>query len=134
MQRYRVLPLVMAGLLLSRAASGQLDPEKRELIQVGVGQALQGASPVDGYGYYYLNEPDFFATNVTLSLALAPVYLDSETGFVGLLGPQTDLGVGVAGGGFADNYYEFHDGQYLPGESFFGDSAEGSVSIYHLFN
>lgn len=134
MRSYRVLPLVVAGLLMNRAASGQIDPEQRELIEVGASQALQGAAPIDGYGFYYLNEPNFFHTNVTLRLALAPVYLDSETGFVGLLGPHTDLGVGLAGGGFADNYYEFHDGQYLPGESFWGHSVETSASIYHLFN
>jgi len=134
MRRYGVLPLVVAGLLMNRAASGQVDPEKRELIQAGFDQPLQGAAPVQGYGYYYVNEPNFFHTNVTFRLALAPVYLDSETGFVGLLGPNTDFGLGLAGGGFADTYYEFHDGKYLPEESFFGHSLEISDSVYHLFN
>jgi len=134
MRRYGVLPLVVAGFLMNRAAHGQLDPERRELIQLGGNQALQGAAPIDAYAYYYLNEPNFFHTNVTLRLAVAPVYLDSETGFVGLLGPHTDFGLGLAGGGFADDYYEFHDGKYLPGESFFGNDVEGSASIYHLFN
>lgn len=134
MQRFGVLSLIVAGLLLNHAASGQIDPDYRELVQLGFSQALKGASPLDGYGYYYLNEPNFFHTNVTLRLALAPVYFDSETGFVGLLGPNTDLGIGLAGGGFADNYYEFHDGKYLPGESFWGHDAETSASIYHLFN
>jgi hypothetical protein len=134
MRRYGVLPLIVAGLLMNRAASGQIDPEKRELIEMGGNQALQGAAPLDGYGFYYLNEPNFFHTNVTLRLAVAPVYLDSEAGFVGLLGPNTDLGLGFAGGGFADSYFEFHDGKYLPNESFFGHDVEGSVSIYHLFD
>ncbi len=134
MRRYGVLPLMVAGLLMNRAASGQIDPEKRELIQLGGDQALQGAAPINGYGYYYLNEPNFFRTNITLRLAVAPVYLDAEAGFVGLLGAHTDLGLGLAGGGFADDYYEFHEGQYRPDESFFGHSAEGSASIYHLFN
>jgi hypothetical protein len=134
MRRYGVLPLVVAGLLLNRAASGQLDPERRESLQFGFDQSLQGAAPVEGYGYYYLNEPNYFRTNVTLRLAVAPVYLDSEVGFVGLLGPHTDFGLGFAGGGFADDYNEFRDGQYLPHESFFGDSVENSASIYHLFN
>ena len=126
--------MVVAGVLLVRAAFGQLDPEKRELIQAGIDQPLQGAAPVQGYGYYYLNEPNFFKTNVTFRLALAPVYLDSETGFVGLLGPNTDFGLGLAGGGFADTYYDFHDGKYLPTESFYGHSLEISASVYHLFN
>jgi hypothetical protein len=134
MRSYGVPLLVAAGLLMNRDASGQLDSERRELLQLGISQAVQGAAPIDGYGYYYLNEPNFFHTNVTLRLALAPVYLDSETGFVGLLGPHTDFGLGLAGGGFADDYYEFHDGQYLEGESFWGHDVEGSASIYHLFN
>src|SRR5208283_2172791 len=134
MRRYEVLPLVVAGLLMNLAAHGQIDPERRELIQLGGNQALQGAAPIDGYGYYYLNEPNFFRTNVTLRLEAAPVYLDSEAGFVGLLGPHTDLGIGFAGGGFADSYFDFHNGKYLPGESFFGHDVEGSASIYHLFN
>ena len=124
----------MASLFMCCAVFGQLDPEKRELIQAGFDQPLQGAAPVQGYGYYYLNEPDYFRTNVTFRLALAPVYFDSETGFVGLLGPNTDFGLGLAGGGFADDYYEFHRGKYLPQESFYGHSLEISSSVYHLFN
>lgn len=126
--------MLVAGLLMNRAASGQVDPEKRELLQAGYDQPLLGAAPVQGYGYYYLNEPNFFHTNVTFRLALAPVYLDSETGFLKLLGPNTDFGLGLAGGGFADTYYEFHQGKYLPEQSFFGHSLEISDSVYHLFN
>lgn len=120
--------------MISRPLSAQIDPDKRELVQVGFEQGLEGAQPLQAYGYYYLNEPDFFHTNVTLRLALAPVYLDSEIGFVGLLGPQTDLGIGLAGGGFADSYYEFLDGKYYPDQSFYGHDAEGSVTLYHRFN
>jgi len=134
MRRYGALPLLVAGLLIYRAAFGQIDPERRELIQFGVNQAVIGAAPTDGYGYYYLNEPNFFQTNITLRLAVAPVYVDSETGFIGLLGPHTDFAIGLAGGGFADDYYEFRDGKYYPDESFFGHNVEGSASIYHLFD
>jgi hypothetical protein len=124
----------LALLWMTRTALGQVDPDFRELLQSGFNQSFQGAAPVAAYGYYYLNEPNFHHTNVTLRLALAPVYMDSELGLVGLLGPHTDLGIGLAGGGFADNYYEFERGKYLPNESFMGDSAEGSVSLYHTFD
>ncbi len=134
MEKQRGLLLAMAVSWLASSALGQVDPALRELAQFGFTQPLQGASPVSAYGYYYLNEPNFFHTNITLRLALAPVYLDSEVGFVGLLGPNTDLGLGLAGGGYADNYYEFEKGKYLPEQSFTGDSAEGSASIYHLFD
>ena len=134
MQKERGLWLALAFSVVANAALGQIDPQQRELVQLGFSQAVQGASPVGAYAYYYLNEPNFFGTNITLRLALAPVYLDSEIGFAHLLGPNTDLGVGLAGGGFADNYYEVRQGKYVPSESFTGDGAEGSISVYHLFN
>ena len=67
-------------------------------------------------------------------MAVAPTYIDSEVGFSHLLGEQTDLGVGVAGGGFADSYYEINNGVYHPNQSFDGHGGETSVSVYHLFN
>src|SRR6202451_700808 len=113
MQKICALLLAMTVSLTTLTALAQVDPDKRELIQLGFTQAIQGASPVAAYGFYYLNEPNFYKTNLTLRIALAPVYLDSEVGLVGLLGSNTDLGIGLAGGGFADNYYEFQDGKYL---------------------
>jgi len=115
-------------------ASAQIDPVRRDLIQLGYNQALEGSSPLAAYAFYYHNQPDFLRTNLTLRLAIAPVYLDSELGFVGGLGPQTDFAIGIAGGGFADSYSEIHGGTYLPSESFDGNGAEISASIYHLFN
>jgi len=134
MQMKSALLLAMTVSLTAFTALGQVDPDKRELVQLGFTQAVQGASPVAAYGFYYLNEPNFLQTNLTLRIALAPVYLDSEVGLVGLLGSNTDLGIGLAGGGFADDYYEFQNGKYLPEQSFTGDGAETSVSIYHLFD
>jgi hypothetical protein len=134
MEKFRGLLLAIAVSWMTGPALGQIDPELRELILAGFTQSIQGASPVAAYGYYYLNEPDFLHTNLTLRLALAPVYLDSEVGLIGFLGPHTDLGLGLAGGGYADNYYEFQKGKYLPEQSFTGYSAEESVSVYHLFD
>jgi len=127
-------PFVWLLLLLPVAAWAQIDPVKRDLVQFGYNQPLQGQSPVAGYAYYYHNQPDFLRTNLTLRLALAPVYLDSELGFVHGLGPQTDFAIGAAGGGFADSYNEIHDGSYIKGESFNGNGGELSASVYHLFN
>ena len=115
-------------------ASAQIDPAKRDLVQFGYNQAFEGHQPLAAYAFYYHNQPDFLSTNLTLRLAVAPVYLDSELGFTGAFGPNTDLGIGLAGGGFGDSYNEVHGGQYLPGESFDGDGGEISASVYHLFN
>ena len=112
----------------------QIDPVPRDLVQFGYNQAFEGHQPLAAYAFYYHNQPDFLKTNLTLRLALAPVYLDSELGFVGALGPNTDLGIGLAGGGFGDSYNEVRGGEFLPSESFTGHGGEISASIYHLFN
>ena len=130
----RVLWLGLIGLLgLALSVSAQVDPDKRDLIQLGYDQPLEGRSPLGAYAYYYHNQPDFLRTNLTLRLAVAPVYVDSELGFSEVL-PNTDLGIGVAGGGFADGYTEIRGGTYYPGESFDGHSVEVSASLYHLLN
>jgi hypothetical protein len=125
---------VAAILLTARKCAAQIDPEHRALIEFGYNQPLLGHAPLAAYGYLYLNEPDFLKTNVTLRLAIAPVYLDSELGLRHFLGPNTDLAFGLAGGGFADDYFETHDGNYYKDQSFDGHVAEATVSIYHLFN
>ena len=120
--------------LLPAVALAQIDPARRDLVQFGYNQAFQGHVPVAGYAFYYHNQPDFLRTNLTLRLAIAPVYVDSELGFVNGLGPHTDFGIGLAGGGFADSYNEIHGGTYYPSQSFTGNGAEISASLYHLFN
>jgi hypothetical protein len=115
-------------------ASAQIDPVKRDLIQIGYNAAFEGHAPLAAYGYFYHNQPDFLQTNLTLRLAVAPTYLDSELGFVGGLGPHTDFALGLAGGGYADDYSEIRGGTYYPSESFDGHDAEVSASIYHLVN
>jgi hypothetical protein len=69
-----------------------------------------------------------------LRLAVAPTYVDSELGISRILDRQTDLGIGVAGGGFADSYDEIRGGTFLPKQSFVGHGAEMSLSLYHCFN
>jgi hypothetical protein len=122
------------GLLFPALAAAQIDPVKRDLLQFGYNQPLEGIGPMAGYAFYYRNQPDFLRTNTTLRLALAPVYLDSELGFVHGLGPQTDFALGAAGGGFADSYSEVDGGQFKKGQSFQGDGGEFSASAYHRFN
>src|ERR1035441_3056196 len=121
-------------LLLPVAASAQIDPVKRDLIQFGYNQPTEGREPLSGYAFYYHNDPDFLRTNLTLRLAVAPTYLDSELGFGHALGPETDLALGLAGGGFADSYNEIRSGKWIEGESFAGYGGELSGGVYHLFN
>ena len=113
----------------------QIDPEKRQLVHIGYNQPIQGKGPLAVYGFYYRNQPNFLSqTNLTLRLAIAPLYLDAELGMTGFIGPNTDLAFGLAGGGYADSYFEVRRGEYLRGESFDGHGAEASVSVYHRFN
>ena len=120
--------------LLPVVASAQIDPVKRDLIQFGYNQPAEGRAPIAGYAFYYHNDPDFLHTNLTLRLAVAPTYLDSELGFGHALGPETDLALGVAGGGFADSYNEIRGGKWIEDESFDGHGGEVSASLYHRFN
>ena len=125
---------VARGLSGPSGVFGQIDPMQRELFQFGYNAPLQGHAPLAAYAFYYRNEPNFFRTNLTLRLALAPTYLDSELGISHVLDENTDLGIGLAGGGFADSYDEIREGQYLPEESFTGHGGEVSLSLYHCFN
>jgi hypothetical protein len=118
----------------SRPALGQIDPVKRELLQLGYNAAFEGHPPLSAYAFYYRNQPDFLRTNLTLRLALAPTYMDSELGILGALDARTDIGIGVAGGGYADSYNEIRRGKLMPGESFDGFGGEFNASLYHLFN
>lgn len=125
----------MAGCLAVPIISpGQIDPERRRVFQFGYANPIHEHGPIAAYGFYYHNQPNFFRTNLTLRLAVAPVYLDSELGIRQALGVNTDLGIGLSGGGFADSYSEIRRGNYLRSESFTGHSAEGNLSVYHLFN
>lgn len=127
--------LCLALLLwLPLKVSAQIDPVQRDLIQFGYNAAFEGHQPLAAYAFYYHNDPEFLRTNLALRLAIAPVYLDSELGFKQLFGPETDLGIGLAGGGFADDYNEIQKGEFLPSQSFSGNGGELSASLYHLFN
>ena len=128
----RSLLLCLALAALAGPASAQVDPEKRSLLQMGFSRPLDGRGPFSGYLYYYHNQPYAHDTR-TLRLAVAPVYVDSELGLKQALGTNTDLGLGLAGGGFADSYSEMRGGRYLRGESFTGDGVKASVSAYHAF-
>src|SRR5262245_38402205 len=122
----------LAGVL---EAFGQVDPTKRELVQIGYNQPLEGHGPLAAYGFYFWNKPEFLqSSNLTMRLAVAPVYVDSELGISRAFGPNTDIGLGVAGGAFADSYNDVHLGEYIREESFLGHAGEVSSSLYHLIN
>ena len=129
-----ILLLFLADCLLPSTAFAQLDPVKRDLIELGYNGALEGHQPISAYAFYYLNAPDYPGTNLTTRLAVAPTYLDSELGIRHVLGENTDLGIGLAGGAFEDDYWDIHQGEYDPSQSFTGYGAGVSLSLYHLFN
>lgn len=132
-----ILPIVGAVGALAAVpwnAQAQIDPEPRQLLHLGFNQSLVNDGPGAAYAFYYWNMPGVPGTNETLRLAIAPVYVDGELGFRGLLGPNTDLGVGAFGGLFANSYDEVRQGNYFRNESFDGNGGGIRTSIYHLFN
>jgi hypothetical protein len=125
---------VLAAVLLAPTARAQIDPVRRDLVEVGYDRPLGGSPPVAAYGYYYLNRPEFLRPELALRLAVAPVYVDAELGIRGVFGPSTDLAVGLSGGGFAYSYEEIRRGEWLRDQSFTGHGGAASLSLYHLFN
>src|SRR5262249_24117298 len=107
---YAISALCAITALAASTARAQIDPEPRQLLHLGFNQPLKDDGPRAAYAFYYWNMPDFPYTNQTLRLAIAPVYVDGELGFKGLLGENTDLGVGVFGGAFANSYEEVRRG------------------------
>jgi len=124
---------VIIGLVLTCATMtrAQVDPYPRSLLQLGYDQSLSGTGPQSLYAYYYFNNPAFLRTNMALRLAVAPVYFYGELGFRQVL-PRTDVGIGLRGGAFGENYYEINQGQYIKGESFDGSGGGASLNLYHL--
>jgi len=124
------ISLVLSGATL---ASAQIDPNPRSLLQLGYDEPLSGQGPQSLYAYYYYNNPEFVRTNLALRLAVAPVYFYGELGFRQLL-PRTDVGIGISGGAFGENYYEINQGHYFKDESFDGSGGGASLNLYHLIN
>ena len=131
----RFFPLVSLIVVLGGFnCCAQIDPEHRNLLELGYDQPLTGKGPQGVYAYYYYNNPDLYNTNVDLRLAIAPAYVDGELGFKQLLSPTTDVGLGLYGGMFGANYYEVRQGRYYQNESFDGSGAGTALSIYQLLN
>ena len=89
-----ILWLLLAGFLHPSRMFAQIDPSPRKLVQIGYNAPFEGHPPISAYAFYYWNQPDFPQTNVTLRIAIAPTYLDSELGIRHLLGDMESFFVG----------------------------------------
>ena len=126
--------VIVAFLALAGTGRAQVDPEHRNLLEFGYDLPLVATGPQATYLYYHYNNPDFLGTNMALRVAVAPAYFDGELGIRHVIFPYTDIGIGLSGGGFADDYYEVRQGNYLKGESFDGHSAGAALSLYQLLD
>jgi hypothetical protein len=133
-QQAKTISFALLFFLGAFSGFAQIDPEHRNLVELGYDQPLAGQGPQGIYAYYYYNQPDFYGTNIALRVAFAPTYLDSELGFKQLISPTTDLGIGIAGGAYGDNYYEVRQGTFIKRESFDGDGGSAAVNIYQLLD
>ncbi|MBX3746514.1 MAG: hypothetical protein KF833_14495 [Verrucomicrobiae bacterium] len=115
-------------------ASAQIDPVERRLLHLGYNQPTEGKSPLSVYAFYLHNQTNFLRPDWTLRAAVAPVWLDAELGWAGLLGERTDVGLILAGGGFARTYNELRRGKWEQGESFTGHGFTVGSAVYHRFN
>lgn len=133
-KKYGLIGWVGAGLCCCGQLLAQVDPISRNLLQLGYDQSVDEQGPQALYAYYYYNDPTLMASNITLRAAIAPIYLDSELGIREVLTPYTDIGLGLYGGGFGDNYYEVRQGDYVKEESFDGHGGGAALSVYQLLN
>ncbi|MBI4349068.1 MAG: hypothetical protein HY553_19680 [Elusimicrobia bacterium] len=122
---------LLLWLLSASPAAAQIDPKWRQLVQLGWDQPLSGGSPL-GYGFYYLNRPKLYQRGLTLRLVAAPVYADGELGFK--IAPQTDVGIGLSGGGFAFGHQEIRRGSAIRAESFNGNGFALALAMYRRMN
>ena len=134
LRRLRWLLLVVIAVCMPRPLCAQIDPYPRELIELGYHKELNGHAPLAGYLYYYRNVPQFLQSNLALRAVVSPVYADGELGIRDVLGPHTDIGIGLAGGGFAYSYNDIRGGTWFKKESWVGHGVGVSGSVYHLFN
>jgi hypothetical protein len=130
----RMAITIVAVLAFASTAQAQIDPVRRDLVEFGYDQPIEGHAPVGAYVFYYLSRPQFVDADNALRLALSPVYLDGEWGVRNALGPQTDLAIGASGGGFASDYNEIRAGRWLRDQSFTGLDGGVDISAYHLFD
>ena len=130
----RLVMTLLAALAFTGGAHAQIDPVRRDLVEFGYDQTLEGHAPVGAYIFYYLSRPQFGDAEHALRLAVSPVYLDAEWASRDALGANTDLAIGVSGGGFASNYNEIRAGHWLRDQSFTGHDGGVDISAYHLFD
>ena len=83
--------LAVTGSFHCGSAYGQIDVARRDLVELGYNAALEGHPPLAAYFFYYHNQPEFLRPDLTLRLAVAPTYLDTQLGVSGVLGEHTDL-------------------------------------------
>jgi hypothetical protein len=126
--------VLIAAAMVATSAAAQVDPVARDLLEFGYQQPLQGRAPLAAYAFYYGNRPQFGAPDRAARLAVSPTYLDGEITLRGLLGANTDLALGIDGGGFEYDYDEIRAGRWIRGESFVGHGGGVALGVYHLFN
>lgn len=124
----------LAALFLSTTTHAQVDPTERRLLHLGYNQPIEGKTPIALYAFYLHNQTNFLREDWTLRAAVAPVWVDAQLGWKNALGPNTDLGLLAAGGGFARTHNELRLGEWEQGETFTGHGYTTGAAAYHVFN
>ncbi len=113
-----------------RPAAGQLDPEPRANLELGVEGPLRGDGPVSGYGFFLWNRPHLLGEDLYLRAIFAPTYLTSELVLDRWPADGHAIGVGLGGGFFPYDFEEFRGGAHVEDESFWGHGGELTVTYY----
>jgi hypothetical protein len=93
-------------------ASAQIDPVKRDLIQFGYNQAFEGTSRWPPTRFIITTSRIFCARTSRCGWRSRRFIWIPNSASSARLGPNTDLAIGLAGGGFADSYNEIRGGNF----------------------
>jgi len=110
----------------------QVDIAHRRILMLQSGiDVYRGEEDLNGYGYYWFNENHFPWDQTALRVNFAGVYIDSELSYFLPEDPATAIGLRLGGGAFSDDVKAYVNGERLERQSYYGDSALGSVFVNH---
>ncbi|MGA7799283.1 MAG: hypothetical protein WCC36_00595 [Gammaproteobacteria bacterium] len=122
--------LLLTVVLVPATALAQIDPVERTYLEAAIASPLHTGGPVTGYGFLLWNRPHFHHRDTYARVVVAPTYVRGEWILDNWPGHGQALGLGGEGGFFSTNFYDYSDGRYLRGRSFWGHSVGAEIAYY----
>lgn len=115
---------------LAPAALAQIDTEKRTYLEGGASFPLLGSGPIVGYSFLLWNRPHIHGQDTYARIILTPLYARGEWLQDNWPGRKQAIGLGIEGGLFSNNFYDYSSGRFRTGQSFWGHNLKASFAYY----